>query len=523
MEPRARPFGTDPDAANVDERASLERRANLVRIILDAVPGGVVHVATDGSVVEANAEAIRLLGYRFDELTQRFTRSPDMTALREDGSPYPVSEYLATKVLATGEPQAPVTVGVRRPDGETFWAVWRAVPARDTAGTLTGAVVTFVDITERKRAEEELRRSEAKWRSLAENLPDSVLIIDREARIQWVNRSLPPLEHQQIIGTSSYAYIAPEYLDEWKARFATALETHAVTRFETRGYGRGGPAVWYEATLVPIVEAPDVPVERVLLLARDITERRGMIAGLAEKERLASIGMLSASVAHEIMNPLTYVLANLDFALSDRCPPGARKTKALIDARDGAGRMQQIVWDLRALGRTGSEELFYVDVRAVIETALRLAGPEVAKNVGVSVELTEVPGVLASESRLCQVFINLLVNASHAMADRPTGERSIRIRTRSDEVASLVGVEVSDTGMGIEPEHIGRIFDPFFTTKATGTGIGLSISKEHIERMGGRIAVESEPGHGTTFTVWLSTTRVLPPRAEASAARSGSR
>ncbi|OJY31075.1 MAG: hypothetical protein BGO98_45140 [Myxococcales bacterium 68-20] len=523
METRSRPFGTAADAANVDERATLEHRANLVRVILDAVPGGVIHVALDGSVVEANAEAIRLLGYRFDELTHRFTMSLETTALREDGSPYPISEYPATKVLATGEPQAPITIGVRRPNGETFWAVFRAVPARDTAGTLTGAVVSFIDITERKRAEEELRRSEAKWRSLVENLPDCVLIMDREGRIEWVSRSLPDLEHQQFIGTPSHAYVAPNYLDEWVARFAAVLETRAVTRFETRGFGRRGPSVWYETTLVPIVEAPDVPVERVLLLVRDITERREMIAGLAEKERLASIGMLSASVAHEIMNPLTYVLANLDFALSERCPPGARKTKALIDARDGAGRMQQIVWDLRALGRTGSEELFYVDVRSVIETALRLAGPEVAKNVRVSVELTEVPGVLASESRLCQVFINLLINAGHAMADLPTGERSIRIRTRSDEGANLVGVEVSDTGIGIEAENMGRIFDPFFTTKATGTGIGLSIAKEHIERMGGRIAVESEPGRGTTFTVWLSTTRVLPPRAEASAPRCGSR
>jgi signal transduction histidine kinase len=163
------------------------------------------------------------------------------------------------------------------------------------------------------------------------------------------------------------------------------------------------------------------------------------------------------------------------------------------------------VRDLRALGRTGTEELFYVDVQSSIEAALRLAGPEVARNVAVWVELADVPGVLASESRLCQVFINLLVNAAQAMVDRPIAEREIRVGMRSDDPAGLVGVDVSDTGFGIVDADLGRIFDPFFTTKRSGTGLGLSISKESVENMGGRIDVVSTRGVGTTFTVWLPT------------------
>ena len=408
-------------------------------------------------------------------------------------------------------------IGVRRPDGETSWAVFRAVPARDTASTLTGAVVTFIDITERKRAEEELRRSEAKWRSLAENLPDSVLIVDREARIQWVSRSPPDVERKQIVGTLSHAYISPDSLDEWKARFETVLETREVTRFETRRVGPIVPAVWYETTLVPIVEAPEVRVERMLLVARDITERRAMIAGLAEKERLASIGMLSASVAHEITNPLTYVLANLDFALSDRCSPGARRTKSLIDARDGAGRMQQIVWDLRALGRAGSEELFYVDVRSVIETALRLVGPEVAKNVQVSVDCG---GARSARKRVAAHARCSSTSSSTPAMRWPTSRQanlpsaSAREATRTRAWSAL---EVSDTGVGIEPERLGRSSTRSSRRSRPAPGSAYRFSKESIERMGGRIDVESQPGRGTTFTVWLSTTRVPLPRAESSA------
>src|SRR5690606_37517088 len=126
-----------------------------------------------------------------------------------------------------------------------------------------------------------------------------------------------------------------------------------------------------------------------------------------------------------IMNPLTYVLANLDFATSDRPIDEARRTKALTEAREGAKRMQQIVWDLRALGRAGGEELFYVDARSVLETALRLSGPEVARTARIKLALDEVPGVLASESRLCQVFINLLVNAAQAIDGKPPQEREI--------------------------------------------------------------------------------------------------
>jgi PAS domain S-box-containing protein len=503
----------------VELASDLRARADLVRVILDAVPGGVVHVALDGSIVEANAEALRILGCRFEELTEQFIASFETTTLREDGSPCPPSEYPVAKVLATGEPHGPVTIGVRHPHGEIYWAVFRAVPARNANGHVIGAIVTFIDISERKRAEEELQRSEVTWRSLVENLPDFVVMVDRAARIRSINRILPELELETVIGSPAYAYIHDDYLEEWKRAFDSVLESSTPLRFETRGAGENGVMVWYEQLFVPLVE--NGRIEHVMLVARDITERRTMIARLAEKERLASIGMLSASVAHEIMNPLTSILANLDFAMSDRCPPGARQMKSLLDAREDAARMQQIVRDLRALGRSGAEELFYVDVRAVIETALRLAGPEVARNVRVTVDLAEVPGVIASESRLCQVFINLLVNAAHAMVDRPAEEREIHIRTRADETAGLVGVDISDTGTGIEPENLGRIFDPFFTSKKTGTGLGLSISKDCLERMGGGIEVQSRLGRGTTFTVWLSTTR-LPglKRVESPAAAS---
>ena len=492
--------------------------AELVRLLLDTVPGGVLHAAEDGTIVLANAEAIRALELTFDATTKRWRPHPETRIVRDDGTPCVGPALPISQTLATGAAQGPLTLGKLGPSPRTSWAVYRTTPTRDAAGKLTGVIVTFLDITERKQAEDELRRSEAKWRSLAENVPDYILLIDRERRILSANHIQPELQLEALVGVTNDRFIHEDHRSEWARQFATVLSTRTKTRFETRGVdtdGTGG--AWYEAILVPVDADGDAErgaqVERVLIVARDITARRKMLKSIAEKERLASVGMLSASVAHEIMNPLTYVMANLDFALSDRCQPGARMTKALLDAREGAARMQQIARDLRSLGRHGAEELFYVDVRSILETALRLSGPEIARNVRTSFDnLPQIPGVLASESRLCQVFINLLLNASQAMIERPEAERSILVETRIDEAADLLTVDVSDTGAGIDPVNLGRIFDPFFTTKRSGTGLGLSITKDSLEQMGGRIEVTSELGRGTTFTVWLSTRRQMPKR-----------
>lgn len=439
----------------------------LVRGILDAVPGGVVHVARDGSILSANREALRILGWRFDELTRRYVEDFAPETILEDGSPCPAAEYPVSKVLATGEPQPPVTIGVRKPDGATSWAVFRAVPVRDPSGALTGAVVTFLDITERKRTEEELRQSEEKWRLLAENLPDFVVVVDRAGRIRSINRLVAGLSEAEVIGRPSSDFVDRDFVGEYEAALARAVETRTPTRMDVRGAGAHGELRWYESVFVPLVEAGEVA--RVLIVASDVTERRAMLASVAERERLASVGMVASSVAHEIMNPLTYMLANLDIAAGKRDLDGERRARAIAEAREGARRMQQIVWDLRALGRAGSEELFYVDARSVLETALRLSGPEVGRTASVRLDLAEVPPVLARESRLCQVFINLLVNAAQSMAERSPAERELHVRLRHDEARERVGVAVTDRGCGIAPERLTRIFDPFYTTKRAGT------------------------------------------------------
>jgi PAS domain S-box-containing protein len=490
----------------------------LLRRVLDAVTAGVVYLARDGSIVTANREALRVLDFQLDGVQKRHITDFASQTLRVDGSPCPVEEYPASKALATGRSQPPMTIGVNHRDGRVLWAEFSAEPFRSLDGELTGVVVTFLDITERKHAEESLRRSEQRWRGLAENLPDFVIIGDRDLRILSINRVLPDYEEAKVIGASILEYIDEAHRVDYERAYREAFSTGQTVKLETRGVGPEGRNVWYEGVIVPLLA--ENKVDRALVVTHDVTERRAMLAGLAEKERLASVGMLAASVAHEVMNPLTYVLANLEFALAGKGDE-ARRKRALVEAREGARRMQEIVRDLRSLGRSGSEELLYVDPRGVVETAVRLSGPEVSRVATVILDLSAVPFVCASESRLCQVLINLLMNAAQALQEVPTDERRIRVETFHHELEERVGVRVIDNGPGIEGDHLERIFDAFYTTKRSGTGLGLSISRDMIERMGGTLEVASEPGKGATFTVWLSTTRDSAGNMHGSAARPG--
>jgi PAS domain S-box-containing protein len=251
-------------------------------------------------------------------------------------------------------------------------------------------------------------------------------------------------------------------------------------------------------------------------IIRDITERRKLELQLQLADRMASVGTLAAGVAHEINNPLAYVLANLDFALGELgqpVPEGGEVRRALDEAKDGAVRVREIVRDLKAFSRGRDLERERLDVRRVLQSAVGLAQNEIRHRARLSVELLDVPAVLGSEHRLGQVFLNLLINAAQAVPEGAADANLVNV------VASVaddgrVAVEITDTGAGIPEEILPRIFDPFFTTKPVGVGTGLGLSIVHgiVAGMGGEIKVRSEPGQGTIFTV------LLPPApAEAAA------
>ena len=250
-------------------------------------------------------------------------------------------------------------------------------------------------------------------------------------------------------------------------------------------------------------------------IVRDITERRRLELQLHLADRMASVATLSTGVAHEINNPLAYVVGNLDYALArlDQLPDNLGEVrKALEDARGGAVRIGQVVRDLRTFSRASEAERTEVDVRRTLQAAVTLAQTEIRQRAQLSLELGPVPPVMGNAHRLGQLFLNLLVNAAQAI---PPGNPERHLVQASTALApdGRVRVEITDSGAGIAPEVLPRIFDPFFTTRAVGKGTGLGLAIVHgiVTELGGEIGVRSEPNGGSIFTV------LLPP-AGASAA-----
>ena len=249
---------------------------------------------------------------------------------------------------------------------------------------------------------------------------------------------------------------------------------------------------------------------RVVGAVEDRTEREEMRVRLALSDRMASVGTLVAGVAHEINNPLAYVIANLDFAreeLRAALGPGPMVdplTQALDEAREGAERMRLIVRDLKLFSRKDDECLEWVELPRALDSAAAMAWNEIRHRARLVKDYQPLPAVYANEARLGQVFLNLLIIASHAIAVGAADRNEIRLSTRVD-AGGRVLIEVRDTGRGIPEELRPRILEPFFTTKplGVGTGLGLPICQDILMRFGGSLEFESEVGVGTVFRVVL--------------------
>ncbi|SDL25137.1 His Kinase A (phospho-acceptor) domain-containing protein [Geoalkalibacter ferrihydriticus] len=271
-------------------------------------------------------------------------------------------------------------------------------------------------------------------------------------------------------------------------------------------------------------------------LQRELTQTRAALeqARLCSfhQEKMAAVGQLAVGVAHEINNPVGFIASNLsslarylqkltefisvqdDIIRAYDAPAAAQRLEAarkalkidfvvedidqlIAESLDGAQRVSAIVQGLKSFSHAGSDALQPADLQACLEDTLKLVWNELKYKVEIERDYEPLPQVLCRRQELTQVFLNLLVNASHAMTDKG------RILLRTRRAAGAVNVSISDTGGGIAPEHLERVFEPFFTTKdvGQGTGLGLAIVADIVNKHGGRISVESRLGVGTTFTL----------------------
>ena len=495
--------------AELDDRL---RAANLAlvaseevnRRMIEAMPGGIVHVASDMAIVTANAEALRILGLSYDEITRSYITDFETSTIWEDGTICPVADYPVAKALRTGQPQPPVTIGVRRPDGQTSWAIFTAVPIHDPAHAVTGAVVTFLDITERKRVEIALRQSEAQLRSILENAPNPIAVTDRDGRIIFINHVGPNLTKTDVIGRFAWEHVQPAYQQVTRDAVTRAIETGETVRYETTG--RSGRR--YAANVGPIRGAEGIT--GAAIASWDITELEELQTKAMISDRMASLGTLAAGVAHEINNPLTYTLVNLSLLQRAVSATDAEARTRIAAALEGGERIRSIVRDLSSFSHVGEGRQVALDVHQLLESSIRMADNEIRYRARVVRNYGDVPPVVASDSRLGQVFLNLLVNAAQAIPEGDREANEICVTTLPDD--DHVVVLVTDTGIGIPADMLDKIFDPFVTTKVqgVGTGLGLYISRNIVGSLGGELTVTSGP-RGSTFRVRLRAGKTSAP------------
>jgi PAS domain S-box-containing protein len=498
------------DSCGVD-RAELDQHdpygSSLLQTVIDAIPTPIWFKTTDGIYRGCNLAFEQALGKRRDELVGHpveaagpkdlatVYRSADRALFESGGTQFYEGE-------------------LRNADGDRRKVTFHKAAFRDRSGAVVGLAGALVDVTGLRRAEDDLRRAldharsaESRFSKLVESTPD-LIVIHREGRVLFANGALARLVGRtaaDLAGTEVLDWVHPDDRAQLAGRLrATGQEPPMEGRVLAAG-DRHAPVEFISIGL----EMPDGPVR--VAIGRDLSERKRAEDRLQRSDRLASLGTLAAGVAHELNNPLSFILANSEWAI-ERLRQGCGGTdleeviRALGDVVQGAHRMRVIVSDLRSATRdeTATDTLAPVDLRRVVDFATQLTRAELRPRARLVVDTQRVPPVFGSETRLGQVLVNLLVNAAHAMPDDVAGHNEIRVRLRTEQ-GQRVAISVSDNGCGIPPEARPHLFEPFFTTKPVGegTGLGLWVCHGIVAAHGGEIEVESAEGEGTTFHVLL--------------------
>ncbi len=409
-----------------------------------------------------------------------------------------------------------------RKDGTELWVSVSSTPRMNAAGEYAGALAMITDRTEHREAEDALRRSEEQYRQIVETTTDGIITVDANGQILFVNKRLAEMlgyQPSEMVGKPATSFMPVSGQAVATAAFKRR-ESGLTDSVDGTFLHRDGTEVTAHVAGTPVVDAKGNHTGSMAVV-RDVTEQRRLQSQLMVSDRMASVGTLAAGVAHEINNPLAAVMANLDYIadvigqLGGNNPsgmsPAMRETwirdeiKApLDDAREASERVRFIVRDLKIFSRSPTEELRGpINVKAVMESSLRMAWNEVRHRARLVKNYGNVPDVDANEARLGQVFLNLIVNAAQAIPEGSAEDNEIRLITRLE--GNRVVIEVSDTGPGIPPEIINRVFDAFFTTKGVGvgSGLGLAICQRIVTDIGGDLTVRSAVGTGTVFRVSL--------------------
>ena len=431
-------------------------------------------------------------------------------------------------------------------NGTVRWVNEQAEIIRDKAGQPLKMVGVVQDITERKIAEQALRYSENQFRGVFDGALEAMLIIDNNGSILDANKSactLLEFTKEEMLKHRVDAFFESTFDFQWaqKSFMTTGLFSGKVRLRKNNA----------ETLDAEFTARGHILPGRHLAVFRDVTERSRMERQAFLNDKLATVGTLAAGIAHEINNPMSYVLANLGFlkgnlemlqsisaSMRSIATEPNRENKLeklekfvasphiprilfeveeeITQSIEGSQRIRDIVLGLKSFARFDDEEMHPVRLDELIDAAISMTSHEIKYRANLQKKYDpQIPSLSLNTGKLQQVFVNLLVNASQAIEPGKVNQNTISVTTQKEGTG--VWIHITDTGSGIPKDVLPKIFNPFFTTKpvGSGTGLGLSICHEIIRSHGGEIRVQSEVGKGTTFSIYLPIREAKPARENA--------
>ena len=497
-----------------DLYASLQQSEDRLRLVIDTIPAHAWSARPDGSVDFINQRFLEFTGRSMEHMLGwgwgSLVHPDDLTRY--------IGDWQAA--VATGEPMES-EARVRRADGEYRWLLVRNVPLRNELGNIVNWYGTAIDIEERHRAEESLRQSEA-YLAEAQRLSHTGSWAGAPGEIRYWSE-----ECHRVLGfdpqdgqprfESFFQRIHPDDQASALEQLESASREKREFEFDYRIVHPGGGIRDIHTVGHPVF-SPSGDLVEFVGTVMDITERkraeeererlRQVQADLAHLSRVTTMSELTASLSHEIRQPISAAMTNAKTCLRWL----GRDDPDLAEGREAAARMVKdvtraadIISRISLLFKKGSLRQELVDVNEVIREMIVLLGSEANRYaISIRIELAEdLPKVMADRVQLQQVFMNLMLNGIDAMKGT-TGEGELTIKSEADDGQVLVSV--SDTGVGLPLEQAEQIFKAFFTTKDNGTGMGLPISRSIIESHGGHLWATGVLGSGATFQFTLPAT-----------------
>ena len=487
----------------------------LVQSIVDYA---IYMLDSEGNVTSWNAGAERIKGFQTDEIIGKHFSNFYTEEDRKAGIPAKVLETARSEGRFEGE-------GWRvRKDGTRFWASVVIDRINGEDGELLGFAKITRDMTDKRVAQQALNDAERRFGILVQGVTDyAIYMLDPEGRVTNWNvgaERIKGYSPDEIIGEHFSRFYAPEDFDAGVPK--RALETARETgRYEAEGWRvrKDGSRFW-ASVVIDRIDSEDGQVLGFAKITRDMTEKRETQLRLEDSreqlfrsQKMEALGQLTGGLAHDFNNLLTAILGAADLGI--RNVEDAEKVKRMLDGiRSSAQRGASLTKQLLAFARAQQLEIQQIDLRQFMNDVTTLVRPSLRSDIELVTEISDqLWPVDADAGALELAILNFAFNARDAMKDGGTLKISAHNVVLDGEPDGLKGehvaLQVSDTGSGMSPETLERVFEPFFTTKSFGEGTGLGLSQVFgfAKQIGGAVAVESEPGEGATFTLYLPASR----------------